>query len=343
MDHKFSYSTFGCGSTCHLDVISYIKHFRTAPMQEVSCIYVSFAMKFAAWIESKLCWIPITCEVVCAKTCLFKPPKICFQSDVWWGNGKYFRLLFSFTLSPLQLCRIHVPRWHKMYDAPFFSVKSPTSVTLQWLYRAPCHLLRALLSKIICDGTPVMTTTAQAEDIGEHLIMGLNWEFISMFISEPKSGASLFSSLLLQLDQSLITEIPELTSVPITSGVTDIIREHFTSSWCSYMIRGCFLWKLWKVGLAVKYHKRFCFQPALDQTITTHSSAYHTYLPAVFHFIVKPWNLMFLLCVSLKASGTSCELSSSIVTLHAGDNSHPDEDGIYQRIMAQHSRLDQAL
>lgn len=71
-----------------------------------------------------------------------------------------------------------------------------------------------------------MTTTAQAEDIGEHLIMGLNWEFISMFISEPKSGASLFSSLLLQLDQSLITEIPELTSVPITSGVTDIIRHH---------------------------------------------------------------------------------------------------------------------
>lgn len=162
----------------------------------------------------------------CAKTCLFKPPKICFQSDVWWGNGKYLRLLFSFTLSPLQLGRIHVPRWHKMYDAPFFSVKSPTSVTLQWLYRAPCHLLRALLSKIICDGTPVMTTTAQAEDIGEHLIMGLNWEFISMFISEPKSGASLFSSLLLQLDQSLITEIPELTSLPITSGVTDIIRHH---------------------------------------------------------------------------------------------------------------------
>lgn len=226
MDHKFSYSTFGCGSACHLDVISYIKHFRTAPMQEVSCIYVSFAMKFAAWIESKLCWIPITCEAVCAKTCLFKPPKICFQSDVWWGNGRYLRLLFSFTLSPLQLGRIHVPRWHKMYDAPFFSVKSPTSVTLQWLYRAPCHLLRALLSKIICDGTPVMTTTAQAEDIGEHLIMGLNWEFISMFISEPKSGASLFSSLLLQLDQSLITEIPELTSVPITSGVTDIIRHH---------------------------------------------------------------------------------------------------------------------
>lgn len=56
----------------------------------------------------------------CAKTCLFKPPKICFQSDVWWGNGKYLRLLFSFTLSPLQLGRIHVPRWHKMYDAPFF-------------------------------------------------------------------------------------------------------------------------------------------------------------------------------------------------------------------------------
>lgn len=50
MDCKFSYSTFGCGSTCHFDAISYLKHFfslffETALLQ-VTFIYVLFCIRF---------------------------------------------------------------------------------------------------------------------------------------------------------------------------------------------------------------------------------------------------------------------------------------------------------
>lgn len=50
MDCKFSYSTFGCGSTCHFDAISCLKHFflslfETALLQ-VTFIYVLFCIFF---------------------------------------------------------------------------------------------------------------------------------------------------------------------------------------------------------------------------------------------------------------------------------------------------------
>lgn len=57
-------------------------------MQEVSCIYVSLGMKFAAWVESKLCWIPITCEVVSAKTCSLNPQKYVFRAMFGGEMGK---------------------------------------------------------------------------------------------------------------------------------------------------------------------------------------------------------------------------------------------------------------
>lgn len=71
-----------------------------------------------------------------------------------------------------------------MYDAPFFSQIADVSDSAVTLRSSPCHLLRALLSKIICDGTPVMTTTARTEYIGEHLIIGLNSDSHVYFLAQ---------------------------------------------------------------------------------------------------------------------------------------------------------------
>lgn len=168
MDRKFSYSTFGCGSTCLFDAISYLKHFFSFFLRLQCCkssVFMSFSaltffprvlvlfhtafMKFAAGLSPICVDFPSHARQFCAKT--FPPArKKCLQCYIVVENRKSLPFLLiplTFQLSSFRIGQIYL--LSHIADISGSPVTLSGSMLLSLLF---------IKDNIICDGKTVMTT-----------------------------------------------------------------------------------------------------------------------------------------------------------------------------------------
>lgn len=140
MDCKFSYSTFGCGSTCHFDAISYLKHFFSLFVRLHCCkslLFMSFSASEA-----------LSCSIVCMLGLQLDGVQTVLDSHHMWGSlcQKFWRKI-GINFSILSPFKFHLswrsdlfPELTKMHDTPLWQ----WNCRHQWLsivVCCPCWLL----------------------------------------------------------------------------------------------------------------------------------------------------------------------------------------------------------